>query len=144
LNPGDSSKPDLNLKISAMPLKTCLLISGDPDDHEILSEALKELSDNIILIACRDGRHAQDLLFEGNITLDFLIIDVSIEGLNAEELLYKLKYIKKFHGIPTAFITEHEPQILTDSSDRIYFSRNNTYSSVKNILRQLITKAEVR
>jgi hypothetical protein len=123
-----------------MPLKTCLLISSDPDDQDILSEALKELSDNIVLITCADGRQAQAFLFEGNITPDFLIIDISIDGLNAEGLLYKLKYIEKFTRIPTAFISEHEPQILKDPGARIFFSRNNTYSSIKNILRQLINK----
>lgn len=45
-----------------MIVRTCLLISDDPDDHTEFSEALYEISDNTVLLSISDPGKAIDLL----------------------------------------------------------------------------------
>jgi len=67
-----------------MIVKTCLLISDDPDDHIEFSEALYELSNDTILVTVSDIRKAIDLLLLKRCVPEFIILNASVANFDAD------------------------------------------------------------
>lgn len=61
-------------------LKTCLLISDDPDDHFEFSEALHETSDDVVLLSVFDSQKILELLQQKKVIPDFIFLDLSVDG----------------------------------------------------------------
>lgn len=85
-----------------MIIRTCLVISEDPDDHIEFSEALYEISDDIVVISVSDVRKAVDLLMLKRCIPDFIFLNGGIGdlepdrffgALNGEPLLKDVKVI---------------------------------------------------
>lgn len=67
-----------------MIVRTCLLISEDPDDHVEFSEALYEIADDIVLMAVSDAGKAMDLLTFKRCIPDYIILSGGIGSLEAD------------------------------------------------------------
>jgi hypothetical protein len=67
-------------------LKTCLLISDDPDDHFEFSEALQETASQFILISVFDSHKVVDLLRMRRIFPDYIFLDLSMSEPNEKAL----------------------------------------------------------
>lgn len=85
-----------------MIVRTCLLISDDPDDHIEFSEALYEISDDTVLVAVSDVRKALDLLRLKKCVPEFVFVhigmtafepDAFFAALESHEHLRRLKVI---------------------------------------------------
>jgi hypothetical protein len=61
-----------------MVVRTCLLISDDPDDHIEFAEALYEISDDIVLVSVSDIRKAIDLLSLKKCVPEFILLNLTI------------------------------------------------------------------
>ena len=68
-----------------MNLKTCLLVTDDPDDHQAFSEALSEISLNTILVVILDSKQASLLLKTKKLIPDYIFVDMSMQGIEINE-----------------------------------------------------------
>lgn len=120
-----------------MIVRTCLLISDDPDDHLEFSEALYEVSDDAVLIAVSDVQKAIDLLKHKKCVPEFIFLyldipafepDIFFEALQDDEQLAKVKIIT--YG--TEEQVTHSPLITT------FLNSDMNYSELKDALRGLL------
>ena len=73
-----------------MIVKTCLLISDDPDDHIEFSEALNEISEECVMIAVSDVRKAIDLLVHKKCVPEFVLLYLGIADFSADDFFHAL------------------------------------------------------
>ena len=67
-----------------MIVRTCLLISDDPDDHIEFSEALYEISDDTVLVTIANSRKAVDLLALKRCIPEYIFVNLGITDLDTE------------------------------------------------------------
>ena len=70
-----------------MIVRTCLLISDDPDDHAEFSEALYEISDDIILMTVSDVKKAIDLLLYKKCFPEYVFFNVGMSDFTPDEFV---------------------------------------------------------
>lgn len=80
-------------------VKICLLVSDDPDDHQLLSEAIREISKEIVLTILLEGDNLIQVLADGKIQPDFIVLDTTIVS-NEVDLIAKLGSFKKLRHVP--------------------------------------------
>jgi response regulator RpfG family c-di-GMP phosphodiesterase len=122
-----------------MVLRTCLLVSDDPDDHIMFTEVLYEISSDIVLIAILDRAKALDLLSSGRHLPDYLILDLSNSESNTDLFFTALEKHPGLERIPLIVYGEFS-QSATIRNDRIsaFLDSDFTYSRLRNMLVQVI------
>ena len=119
-----------------MIVRTCLLISDDPDDHIEFSEALYEISDDTVLVTVSGIKKAAELLRLRKCTPEFIFLNAGISDfdsktffamLHNDELLRKVKVI--LYGDPM-------PDMV--SSIAVVLDPDLTYSELKEVLKKEI------
>lgn len=74
-----------------MTLRTCLLLSDDPDDHIELREALQEASSSYVIMAVFDPDKAIQLLALKKLVPDLIIVDFTLGGFDSDLFLDTLQ-----------------------------------------------------
>lgn len=119
-----------------MIVRTCLLISDDPDDHVEFSEALYEISDDAVLIAVSDVRKALDLLILRKCVPEFVFVHVGIAAFEPDvffETLESHKHLSKVKVI--AFGDGDSLSALRFTS---FFNSDMSFSELKENLRSIL------
>lgn len=121
-----------------MTVRTCLLVSPDPDDQVEFTEALYEISEDITVLVVPDPRKAADLVLSKRLIPDYIIIDLEINGGHDRffEKLSKDPAFDKIFIIAYADFSEYEQ----DKSTRIsaFLERDSSYSSIKTFLGKFV------
>lgn len=117
-------------------VKICLLVSDDPDDHHLLSEALSDISKNIVLTILLEGNYLLRLLEEEKIRPDFIIVDTTMETVG-RSFITALNGIQKLENVPVIIYTEHAEN-LTDFPSKRVLSKRSTYSEMRTHLKRLL------
>ena len=73
-----------------MIVKTCLLISDDPDDHIEFSEALNEVAEECVMITVSDVRKAIDLLVHRKCVPEFVLLNLGIPEFSSDDFFHAL------------------------------------------------------
>ena len=122
-----------------MVLRTCLLVSDDPDDHIMFTEVLYEISSDIVLMAVLDRVKALQLLSSGRHLPDYLIMDLSNSEFNIERFFTALENQPGLDRIPLIVYGEFS-QSATIRNDRIsaFLDSDFTYSRLRSMLVQII------
>jgi hypothetical protein len=109
-----------------MVVRTCLLLSDDPDDHIEFSEALYEVSDDTVLVTVSDFKKAIDLLSLKKCIPEFVLLNLAIPDFKADKFFDTLnddpdlKYVRVItYGEAD---TVHSPRITTFLQDDLSFS----------------------
>ncbi|HMF71701.1 MAG TPA: hypothetical protein VK616_09515 [Flavitalea sp.] len=63
-----------------MTVRTCLLVSDDPDDHIEFTEALYEISNDTVLIGITHPMKAMNLLALKRLVPDYVILNLTMTG----------------------------------------------------------------
>jgi hypothetical protein len=122
-----------------MQLKTCLLITDDPDDHQAFSEALSEISDNTILIVILDSKKASLLLREKKYTPDYIFVDLSMHGIHISEFMDGVSMGNAFKSIPTILYGEEEElKKVPQSYGKPFFSKDYNYAELRSFLMEVL------
>ena len=120
-----------------MIVRTCLLISDDPDDHVEFSEALYEISDDTVLVTVSDVNKAIDLLKLKKCLPEFVFVhlgipafepDIFFEALEGDATLSKVKVIA--YGESDA--------VTTATRFTAFFNSDMNYSELKDALRGIL------
>jgi DNA-binding NarL/FixJ family response regulator len=116
-------------------IKTCLLVTDDPDDHQTFTEAVANVAgDTIVLIVVESGK-AIKLLSSLTHVPDHVIIDLSMHGLEIEEFLNALRTNSVLTRVPV--LTYGSPIQYAGILDRmalIFFAKEYEYSKLQSIL----------
>src|SRR5690606_20748319 len=118
-----------------MVLRTCLLVSDDPDDHVMFTEVLHDISSDIVLINVMDALKAFRLLSSGRYHPDYLIVDAS----NAANDVAAFEQAPELERIPLVVYGEFPHVTTTTTSRAVAFLGNDlTYSRLRTMLAAVI------
>lgn len=119
-----------------MIVRTCLLISDDPDDHIDFSEALYEISDDCVLVSVSDIKKAVDLLTLKKCVPEFIFLNLGIpdfkagkffDALNDDPVLKDVQVLAYGESDPV-----HSPRIVA------FLDSDLSYSELKEALRKAV------
>src|SRR5688572_12686059 len=74
-----------------MTIRTCLLVSDDPDDHVEITEALYEVADDVVVFVVSDAHRAASLVLSKRHIPDYLIIDLGVNGFTHDDFFSSLE-----------------------------------------------------
>jgi CheY-like chemotaxis protein len=122
-----------------MKVKTCLLITDDPDDHQAFSEAFAEVSEETIVLIVLDSQKALDMLRAKKHNPDFIFLDLSMHGIRINTFLKFIKAedisLKKIPVVVYGDVTEFYK--LEYVSEVTFFNKEYEYSELRDFLREL-------
>jgi CheY-like chemotaxis protein len=122
-----------------MLLKTCLLVTDDPDDHQAFSEALAEISDNAVLIVILDSKKASLLLREKKHIPDYIFVDLSMHGIHINEFMNGVRTDRELSDIPFILYGEEEElQKIQISRGEPFFSKDYNYAELRSFLMDVL------
>ncbi|HEY0744824.1 MAG TPA: hypothetical protein VGD40_25330 [Chryseosolibacter sp.] len=121
-----------------MKVKTCLLITDDPDDHQAFSEAFAEVSEETIVLIVLDSQKALEMLRAKKHAPDFIFLDLSMHGIRINTFL---KFIKAedqtLTQVPVVVYGEvAEFYKLEYVSEVTFFNKEYEYSELRDFLRE--------
>lgn len=121
-----------------MKVKTCLLITDDPDDHQAFSEAFAEVSAETIVLIVLDSQKALEMLRAKKHAPDFIFLDMSMHGIRINTFL---KFIKidsiALKEIPVVVYGEiGELYRLEYVSEVTFFNKEYEYSELRDFLKE--------
>lgn len=104
-------------KKSLLPINI-LLADDDIDDRAFFEQAIKEISNEIILTTVQDGEQLMELLSEKTQLLpDILFLDLSMPRKNGFECLTEIKENKSLNDMPVVmFSTSYERDLIYEKS----------------------------
>ena len=120
-------------------LKTCLLVSDDPDDHMEFAEALQEISENIVLVVVMDPDKATQLVARKSIVPDLLIVDVAISRFDHVKFFEVMQNEPELLPVPVLAYGEFA-DLTSKGHPRItLFLQNDTpYSALRKALEDIV------
>jgi CheY-like chemotaxis protein len=121
-----------------MAIQICLLVSDDLDDHQAISEALAEVSQNTVLLNVLNSQKALLLLKEPTYRPDYLMLDLSMHGIKVNSILNTVKGNNTEPKIPTiVFGYPDKFSQITDTEGLIFFNKDFGYSELHDFFRKM-------
>jgi hypothetical protein len=118
-------------------LKICLLISEDPDDHQILFEAIREISKNIVLTIILEGEQVFQILTDEKIIPDFIIIDTGMSKVTGS-LVKQIMKIERLKDTPVITYTDDAANGANHPVE-LTLSKRLPYSEIRSKLKDVMT-----
>jgi CheY-like chemotaxis protein len=122
-----------------MKVKTCLLITDDPDDHQAFSEAFAEVSEETIVLIVLDSQKALDMLRAKKHNPNFIFLDLSMHGIRINTFLKFIKTedisLQKIPVVVYGDVTEFYK--LEYVSEVTFFNKEYEYSELRDFLKEL-------
>jgi hypothetical protein len=118
-------------------VKTFLLVSDDPDDHQLLFEAIKEISKEIVLTILLEGDHLIPVLNDEKIRPDYIVLDTTVVD-NEIELIVKLRTLKKLKDVPVLLYVD-AAEGPSNYPAHLVLSKMLRYSQLRSKLKTLLT-----
>ncbi|HMG90089.1 MAG TPA: hypothetical protein VK589_08510 [Chryseolinea sp.] len=124
-----------------MAIKTCLLITDDPDDHVAISEAISEIDKDMIVLLVLESEKALELL-KGNAHIPhYIFLDLSTHGLQSNNFLNTITKDENLHRIPTIVYGESTSFDKIEKKDGlVFFKKEYAYSELQYFLKTLLKK----
>jgi len=82
-----------------------LIVDDDPEDIELLEEALGEVAGDIECISARNGEEGMSYLTSARTKPDYIFSDINMPVLNGKQFLVKLKDHGVLGDIPVIILT---------------------------------------
>lgn len=120
-----------------MTVKTCLLVTDDPDDHQAFSEAFSDVSSEAIVLNVLDSAKALLLLNSKKHIPDYLFLDISMHGIRINSFLKAARSDPAISRIPTVLYgLEADISKVDEPRDMIFFNKEYGYTDLRNFLWQ--------
>lgn len=124
-----------------MIFKTCLLVSDDPDDHTDFSEAINEISNEIILISIINYRKAMEMLKTKLHIPGYIFLDLSMYDLDAGEFLKSINANADLRDIPMIIYGEDSDfEKVKNNKFSGFYNRNSGFTGLKEFLKKIFTQ----
>jgi CheY-like chemotaxis protein len=122
-----------------MNVKTCLLVTDDPDDHQSFSEALSEISANTILIVILDSEKATMLLESKKLIPDYIFVDLSMHGIHIREFMEAVKRDGSLRTIPAILYGDEDELNKIQQVDSVpFFPKDYNYAELRSFLMDVV------
>lgn len=124
-----------------MILRTCLLVTEDPDHHVQFSEVLYEITTDMVVLVVSNPTKALDLLVQKRHAPDYIMLDLSIHGLNAESFFATLESDPDLADIPFIIWGDFSQMPRLDSKRVAAFIEDEfSYSRLRGILLKILNE----
>src|SRR5690606_10018961 len=122
-----------------MMVRTCLLITDDPDDYFEYSEAMYEVAEDSVVLMVSDVAKATDLLLLRRCIPELVLLSTNIAGLRPEFLFETLAQLPEFSHVRVVGFGEH-PEVLEAFKGQVFAFGPTAmgYSELKEFLSRLI------
>ena len=118
-----------------MTVKTCLLVTDDPDDHQAFSEAFAEISENAVVLIVLDSLKALALIKSQRHTPDYIFLDLSMHNIRINTFLNTIRSSSEMRDTPTVVYGDETSLIKIEPSDNIvFFNKHYEYSELREFL----------
>ena len=124
----------------ATTIRTCLLITDDPDDHQTIAEAISKICEEMIVLNILDSEKALLLLTESQCQPDFVFLDLSMQGIRVNTLLRSLKSNEPLKISILAYGDLKAFNQISDTRNVIFFNKDYEYSQLIDFLRNVFRK----
>lgn len=122
-----------------MIVRTCLLISDDPDHHVDFSEALHAISNDTVLMTVSDVKKAIELLILKKCIPEYVFVNLSMPGIAADEFFSVLNRDATLANISViAFGENVDAGTLDTSRIALFIEEELGFSELKEELRRVI------
>lgn len=124
-----------------MTVRTCLLVSDDPDDHVEITEALYEVADDIVVFVVADARRAATLLQSKRHIPDYFIIDTAVNGFTHDDFFPSLKTDPQYKSMfILAYGDASDYEGMKSAGVSAFMERDTSYSEMKEFLRKVLSR----
>ena len=122
-----------------MTVRTCLLVSDDPDDHVEFTEALYEIASDIVVLVVSDTGRAAELILSGRHVPDILIVDLAVNGFNHDDFFSSLAKDAGFASLTIlAYGDAGEFEKIKSPRISAFMERDSAYSEIRGFLRKVL------
>ena len=122
-----------------MTVRTCLLVSDDPDDHVEITEALYEVADDIVVFVVTDARRAASLLRSKRHIPDYFIVDVGVNGFTHDDFFSSLKTDPHYKSMfILAYGDPSDYERMRSAGISAFMERDTSYSEIREFLRKVL------
>lgn len=122
-----------------MTVRTCLLVSDDPDDYVEFAEGLYDIASDIVVIVVPDAQKAADLVLSKRHIPDYLFIDLSVNGFSHNEFFSVLDGDADFARVfLLAYGDVSDYERIKAPRLSAFLERDATYSDLRAFLKKLL------
>jgi CheY-like chemotaxis protein len=122
---------------------TVLAVDDDPDDLELLVEAITTIDTSIVCVTAANGLEAVNYVRE-NIP-DFILLDINMPVLNGIEALKAIRDIDALQNVPVIMFStsdSYKEKQIAKSHDAEFFTKPNSYQNWITLLRDQLKSSE--
>jgi CheY-like chemotaxis protein len=124
-----------------MTVKTCLLVTDDPDDHQTFSEAFADVSSDAVVLNVVDSRKALELITSHKHIPDFFIVDVSMHGMRINAFLKAIRADNVVSRTLTVLYGfESDMKNVDPLPGTVFFNKEYRYTELRDFLKRLIAE----
>lgn len=118
-----------------MTVKTCLLVTDDPDDHQAFSEAFAEISENAVVLIVLDSHKALALIKSEKHAPDYVFLDLSMHNVRVNTFLNTIRSNPFMEDLPVVVYGEETSLIkLEPAGNVVFFNKQYEYSELRDFL----------
>lgn len=125
-----------------MIVKTCLLVSDDPDDQLHFTEALNEVSPDTVLVTVLNSKKALDIIKQQKFVPDYLFLDLTMQdSLHNEfsEILGNENGNPRF-GTKLIVYGNEEELVISKMKQVSPLEKDFTYTELKDFLKRALDR----
>jgi CheY-like chemotaxis protein len=130
------------------PFLYIVVADDNPDDHDLIKEAVRECNQNHIVTSVYNGQQLLDLLhhrefykIEQDIVPDLILLDLLMPITSGLEALEEIKSVAKLKNIPvyvlTAFDSNKDLQRAMELGATSYFMKPLRYQELHEVVREI-------
>ena len=120
---------------------TIVYADDDPEDRELFSDALKEVSPQTLLVLASHGKEVISLLQNPGIKPDYIFLDINMPIMGGKDCLQRLKSLDNVKDIPVIMYTttsnKRELQKYIDLGAQGYIVKEPSFKGIKDSLRKV-------
>lgn len=127
------------------PYATVFIIDDDPDDSELLTEAILEVDPNIVCSSSTGSIHALNILSVDQFIIpDYIFLDLNMPMMNGKECLMELKKIEQLTGAKVVVYTtsqrEDDVKEMLGLGASFFLIKPSAFEHLKNAVSYIIKK----
>lgn len=122
-----------------MIVRTCLLITDDPDDYVDFTEAFREVADEMLVLMVSDVERASHMLAQGRCTPEWIFLNTDMNLRRPERLFEVLASVPELGKIRVVAFGGQLDALLSYTGNKLIFAPPDIgYSGLKEFLSQLV------
>ncbi len=122
-----------------------LLVEDDPDDIELMQEALKDNNIDVQLQSISQGDHVIPHLQLSKVFPEIIVLDLNLPKLHGREVLAKLKESERFKSIPVVILTtsssQKEKEFCLNAGASAFISKPSTVDGFNETVAEIVSLA---